>query len=579
MHVVVIGGGGREQAIAWACGRHGHQVSLVGSVDELDDIDPATTDLVIPGPEAVLAAGAADRCAELGVPCFGPPAALAALETSKGYARSLAAELGIPGPAFARFAAGDVDGALAWWRELGAAGGRQARRPRRRQGRRRARRRRRDGGRDPCRRGRRAVRARGADDRAGVHAARPVRRRAPRSPCRCPRTTSASARATPARTPAAWARTPRRRSRTPPSELLATFVQPVLDHFAAAGTPYVGVIYAGLMLTPDGPRLVEYNVRFGDPETQAVLPLLRSDLAALALAATQGDITTVPLELADGAACTVVAATAGYPTSPRLGDQVLTRLRPAGRDEVASEVGPALLFPAGLTDGVTTGGRVLAVTGLGADLAAARDNGLRGDGRDLVRRDAGAARHRLAGAGRRAALLRRRRRRHRRGQPRRRPAQGGRRAHPGRRGRARRRQLRRGVLGQGADGHGRPDPRRLDRRRRHEGRAGGPAGAGPRHRHGHRQPLRRRRPRAVRPAAVLPRLHRRQHARRRPRRRGRQRDGRGVRSGRLHAARRRDGRDAGRLRARRVRHRRHARRRRRALRSCSPAPTSRPATC
>ena len=79
-------------------------------------------------------------------------------------------------------------------------------------------------------------------------------------------------------------------------ELLATFVQPVLDHLAAAGTPYVGVLYAGLMLTADGPRLVEYNVRFGDPEAQAVLPLLRTDLAALALAATRGDVTAVPLE-------------------------------------------------------------------------------------------------------------------------------------------------------------------------------------------------------------------------------------------------------------------------------------------
>ena len=74
---------------------------------------------MIPGPEAALVAGAADRCAELGVPCFGPTAALAALESSKGYARELAAELGIPGPAFARFAADDVDGALAWWRGLG----------------------------------------------------------------------------------------------------------------------------------------------------------------------------------------------------------------------------------------------------------------------------------------------------------------------------------------------------------------------------------------------------------------------------------------------------------------------------
>ena len=104
-------------------------------------------------------------------------------------------------------------------------------------------------------------------------------------------------------------------------ELLATFVQPVLDHLAAAGTPYVGVLYAGLMLTPDGPRLVEYNVRFGDPEAQAVLPLLRTDLAALALAATRGDSPPSPLEIAPGAACTVVAAAAGYPAAPTLGER------------------------------------------------------------------------------------------------------------------------------------------------------------------------------------------------------------------------------------------------------------------
>ncbi len=156
-------------------------------------------------------------------------------------------------------------------------------------------------------------------------------------------------------------------------ELLATFVQPVLDHLAAAGTPYVGVLFAGLMLTADGPRLVEYNVRFGDPEAQAVLPLLRTDLAALALAATRGDIASVPLEIDPGAACTVVAATAGYPSSPRLGDPVLTALLPAGRADVSGEPETALLFPAGMLNGVTSGGRVLAVTGLGADLAAARD--------------------------------------------------------------------------------------------------------------------------------------------------------------------------------------------------------------
>ena len=120
----------------------------------------------------------------------------------------------------------------------------------------------------------RPVRARGADERAGVLAAGAVRRHAPRGRCRWPRTTSASARATPApNTGGMGAYAPAPVPYTA-DELLATFVQPVLDHFAAAGTPYVGVLYAGLMLTADGPRLVEYNVRFGDPEAQAVLPLL-----------------------------------------------------------------------------------------------------------------------------------------------------------------------------------------------------------------------------------------------------------------------------------------------------------------
>ncbi len=150
-----------------------------------------------------------------------------------------------------------------------------------------------------------------------------------------------------------------------PTELVATFVQPILDHFAAAGTPYVGVLYAGLMLTADGPRLVEYNVRFGDPEAQAVLPLLDSDLAAIALAATQGRIADADVSIRPGAACTVVVAAAGYPADPRLGDTVTLPT-----DE---QLDGALLFPAGLRDGRTSGGRVLAVTGLGADLAHARE--------------------------------------------------------------------------------------------------------------------------------------------------------------------------------------------------------------
>ena len=125
-------------------------------------------------------------------------------------------------------------------------------------------------------------------------------------------------------------------------DLLATFVQPVLDHFAAAGTPYVGVLYAGLMLTAGGPRLVEYNVRFGDPEAQAVLPLVESDLAEVALAATRGALDTVTLSIRPGAACTVVAAAPGYPAAPILGGEVLTRVVPAERENVVRTVGVAV---------------------------------------------------------------------------------------------------------------------------------------------------------------------------------------------------------------------------------------------
>src|SRR5829696_3218439 len=116
MKVVVVGSGGREQAIAWACRRHGHDVELCADVDALVGHEP---DLVIPGPEGAVVAGVADRCRARGIPCFGPTADLGRLEASKGWARQLAASLGIPGPAFATFAAGDVDAALQWWRRLG----------------------------------------------------------------------------------------------------------------------------------------------------------------------------------------------------------------------------------------------------------------------------------------------------------------------------------------------------------------------------------------------------------------------------------------------------------------------------
>ena len=193
-------------------------------------------------------------------------------------------------------------------------------------------------------------------------------------------------------------------------ELVATFVQPVLDHLAAAGTPYVGVLYAGLMLTADGPRLIEFNCRFGDPEAQAVLPLVESDLAELLLACTRGELAEAPLRVRDGAACTVVAAA---PATRRRRSPGAEIARPRARSRTRRRSCSRLGWPTARV----TGGRVLAVTGLGDDLAAARAAAyermaaIRFDGMQ-VRRDIGGGRRRDA------HVVRGDRRRHRRGQPR-----------------------------------------------------------------------------------------------------------------------------------------------------------------
>ncbi|HWH10583.1 MAG TPA: phosphoribosylamine--glycine ligase [Solirubrobacteraceae bacterium] len=150
--------------------------------------------------------------------------------------------------------------------------------------------------------------------------------------------------------------------------LTAAFHQPILDLMARRGAPFRGVLYAGLMLTADGPRLLELNVRFGDPETQAVLPRLRSDLLdVLQRAARHDGLEGTTLEWSPEHAVTVVLASAGYPGSPRSGDRI------DGLDAVAPDV-EVNHAGVGREAGhlVTAGGRVLAVTGLGRDPAAAR---------------------------------------------------------------------------------------------------------------------------------------------------------------------------------------------------------------
>src|SRR3954453_9917815 len=148
-------------------------------------------------------------------------------------------------------------------------------------------------------------------------------------------------------------------------EVQATVLQPTVDEMARRGEPFSGLLYAGLALTSRGVRVVEFNARFGDPETQVVLPLLETPLAGLLHAAATGTLADhPPLRWRDGAAVAVVVAADGYPERPRTGDPI------SGADgEGVLHAGTALA-----ADGtvVSAGGRVLAVTAVGADLAAAR---------------------------------------------------------------------------------------------------------------------------------------------------------------------------------------------------------------
>ncbi len=153
-------------------------------------------------------------------------------------------------------------------------------------------------------------------------------------------------------------------------DICAGVHQPVLDELARRGIPFQGMLYAGLMMTGDGPLVLEFNVRFGDPETQALMPRLRSDLLGLLEAATVvGGLSGVELEWAPEMAVSVVLASAGYPASSSSGDVI------TGLDRVPEGVSVTHAGTAFNAEGqvVTAGGRVLNVTGLGADAVSARE--------------------------------------------------------------------------------------------------------------------------------------------------------------------------------------------------------------
>ncbi|MGH6841863.1 MAG: phosphoribosylglycinamide synthetase C domain-containing protein, partial [Methylocella sp.] len=151
--------------------------------------------------------------------------------------------------------------------------------------------------------------------------------------------------------------------------VMREIVAPTLDGMAALGTPFKGVLFAGLMICPDGPRLIEYNVRFGDPETQAMLPRLEEDLLALLLACVEERLPERPVRLSAKTALSVVLAAKGYPGAPVRGTEIFGIERAAAMPFVSiTHAGTKRARQKLIADG----GRVLTVTGVGADVADAR---------------------------------------------------------------------------------------------------------------------------------------------------------------------------------------------------------------
>lgn len=157
-------------------------------------------------------------------------------------------------------------------------------------------------------------------------------------------------------------------------EVEARILRPVVRAMERRGTPFSGVLYAGLMLTDAGPRVLEFNVRFGDPEAEAILPRLEEDAYLLFRSVALGDLRSTKLRFSERAAVTVVLAAEGYPGNPRRGDRIEGL-------STAEALEGVLIFHAGTravgSDVVTAGGRVLAVTGLGRDLVDAAERAYR----------------------------------------------------------------------------------------------------------------------------------------------------------------------------------------------------------
>ncbi|MBT8216434.1 MAG: phosphoribosylamine--glycine ligase [Acidimicrobiia bacterium] len=393
MNVLLLGGGGREHAIGWKLAQSSRLDQLhtapgnpglatIGPTHAIDPADPAAVvnlalresiDLVVVGPEAPLAAGVTDAVRTARIPIFGPSRSAARLETSKSFAKSIMHRAGVPTAASEVFADAEsaldhlsvrkppyvvkADGLAAGkgvlvTSQLGEAASWVA----------------------DCFSGRfgpagnrvviedfldgEEISVFGLCDGTtvlGLRTARDYKRLEDGN--RGPNTGGMGT-----YTPVPG------HGDTFVRRIVDTVITPVLETLAADGETYTGFIYAGLVLTEAGPQVLEFNCRLGDPETQALLPTLESDLLDVIAACTDGNAAGTELHWSGQMAVNVVLAAKGYPEAPVLGDEI----RGLDEDEPGTLVFHAATRRVGLRT-ETAGGRVVSVVGLGPDLDAARD--------------------------------------------------------------------------------------------------------------------------------------------------------------------------------------------------------------
>jgi phosphoribosylamine--glycine ligase len=397
MKVLLVGGGGREHALAWrisesplltklwcAPGNPGiaahAECVAIGAEDVAGLVGFARgngVELVVAGPEAPLTLGLADACAAAGIPCFGPSAAAAMLEGSKAFTKAVLDAAGAPTAAWQRF--DDPGAARDYLRAQGAPIVVKA---------------------DGLAAGKGVVVAATLEEaeaaiadimESRVHGAAGAS--VVIEECMIGEEASFFALCDGTRAiPMAAAQDHKRMGDgdTGPNtggmgayspspaftdavrdEVMARVVEPVLAEMSRRGAPFRGVLFVGLMLTATGPRVIEFNVRFGDPECQVLMMRLRSDLLPALLASARGDLSGVSLEWSDDPALVVVMAARGYPGAVRKGEAI-------GGLEAAAAVPGVRVFHAGTARGadgavVASGGRVLGIGATAKDLRAARD--------------------------------------------------------------------------------------------------------------------------------------------------------------------------------------------------------------